>query len=140
MVAEFELNLLGESIKKCILSFRGKFCKVKVPFRLPFAPYALEGTGIEYGEGHEVVGLKGLLRPIEISLAIRDLRVFLSFLKHLAGLQTGNADFLFYAGNDVDETFSHKLIACGGNGKDFFKYLTVIVGVVYFDCHWCSCI
>ena len=137
VVAEFELHLLGQRVEKRVLCFRRELGEHEVAFGLPFAPDLLKSTGVEQGEGHEVVGLESLLRPVEVALAVLDNGVLLALLEHTTYLQTRDADFLLHAGDDVDQSFLHKLVARGGYGEDSLEYLAVVIGVVYFDCHVC---
>lgn len=97
----------------------------------------LEGARVEHCEGHEVVGIEHLLRPVEVALAVLDSGVLLALLEHLAHLQARDADFLVDAGDDHDQSLLHEFVARGGHGEDALEYLAVVVGVVYFDCHWC---
>ena len=134
-MAELELYLLGECVEKCILTFGREFTEHEVAIRLPLAPYMLELAGIEHCEGHEVVGRKNRLRPVEVALGILYCRILLAFLEHLPGLEARDADALRHAGDNHDKTLAYKLIARGCHGEDAFKYLTVVIGIVYFDCH-----
>ena len=83
------------------------------------------------------MGYEFLLRPVEIPLAVLEGGILLAFLEHPAHLNAGDADFLADTGDDHDQSLLHQLIAGGGRGEDPFEYLAVVIGVVYFDCHFC---
>ena len=135
MPAQLEFHALAEFIKQRVLGFGRKFGKHKVAFRLPLAPDMLESAGVESGERHEILRIQGLLRVIEVTLRILQARVLLTFLEHLAGLDTRQADFLLDAGDHHDQAFFHKVVPGTGEYQDFLQYLTVVVGVSYYYCH-----
>ena len=135
VVTQFKLYPLGQLGKQGILRFGWKLREYQVALRLPFAPDVLERAGVKYGKGHEVHRVKALFVVVEVSLRILHAGVLLALLEHLAGLQTGQADFLLHTGNHHDQPLFHNLIARSGKRQQLFQYLAAVIRVPYNYCH-----
>ena len=90
MEAQLKLHRLGQLAEQGVLTFRRKFGKYQVTFRLPGTPDLFEGARVEGRKGHEIYRHQFTFVIIEVALAVRIGWHLLAFLQHLTGTRAGN--------------------------------------------------